>query len=122
MDYIFAFLAILTPVVFIHEMGHYWVARKSGVVVEVFSIGFGPELFARVDKQGTRWRIAALPLGGYVKMRGDENATSFLQRALQRLQGAFLRHQFGPEWLLLLRGQQPIFFLGFCYSPVFTWE
>ena len=54
MDYIFAFLAILTPVVFIHEMGHYWVARKSGVVVEVFSIGFGPELFARVDKQGTR--------------------------------------------------------------------
>ena len=66
MDYILAFLAILTPVVFIHEMGHYWVARKSGVVVEVFSIGFGPELFARVDKQGTRWRIAALPLGGYV--------------------------------------------------------
>ena len=76
MDYIFAFLAILTPVVFIHEMGHYWVARKSGVVVEVFSIGFGPELFARVDKQGTRWRIAALPLGGYVKMHGDADEAS----------------------------------------------
>ena len=76
MDYILAFLAILTPVVFIHELGHYLVARRSGVVVEVFSVGFGPELFARVDKYGTRWRIAALPLGGYVRMRGDENATS----------------------------------------------
>ena len=93
MDYILAFLAILTPVVFIHELGHYLVARRSGVVVEVFSVGFGPELFARVDKYGTRWRIAALPLGGYVRMRGDENATSVRQLALERLQEVFLEHQ-----------------------------
>jgi regulator of sigma E protease len=89
LDYILAFLAILTPVVFIHELGHYWVARKSGVVVEVFSIGFGPELFARTDKRGTRWRLAALPLGGYVKMRGDENAASVPAAGSAEVAGSF---------------------------------
>ena len=89
MDYILAFLAILTPVVFIHELGHYWVARQSGVVVEVFSVGFGPELFSRVDRHGTRWRIAALPLGGYVKMRGDENAASMPTAGASVVTGSF---------------------------------
>ena len=89
MDYILAFLAILTPVVFIHELGHYWVARKSGVIVEVFSIGFGPELFSRVDRHGTRWRVAALPLGGYVKMRGDENAASVPAAGASAVTGSF---------------------------------
>lgn len=75
--FVIGFLLLLTPVVYFHELGHYWMARRAGVVVEVFSIGFGPEIFGWTSaKTGTRWRIAAIPLGGYVKMRGDENAAS----------------------------------------------
>lgn len=70
------FLFVLTVVVFVHEMGHYLVGRMCGIGVKAFSIGFGPELFAFVDRHGTRWRIAAIPLGGYVKFVGDMNATS----------------------------------------------
>ena len=74
---IVGFLLLLTPVVFFHELGHYWVARRAGVVVEVFSVGFGPEIYGWTSgKTGTRWRIAAIPLGGYVRMRGDENEAS----------------------------------------------
>jgi regulator of sigma E protease len=73
---IFAFVAVIGPLVFVHEMGHYLVARWCGVRAEVFSIGFGPELAAWVDKRGTRWRLAALPLGGYVKFLGDMDASS----------------------------------------------
>ncbi|GAB5469000.1 MAG: RIP metalloprotease RseP [Rhodospirillales bacterium] len=70
------FLVVLTLLVFVHELGHYWVARRNGVKVEVFSVGFGPELFGWTSKAGTRWRVSALPLGGYVKMLGDMDATS----------------------------------------------
>lgn len=73
---IFAFVAIIGPLVFVHEMGHYLVARWCGVKAEVFSIGFGPELVGWHDRRGTRWRLAALPLGGYVKFFGDMNAAS----------------------------------------------
>ena len=74
---IIGFLLLLTPVVFFHELGHYWVARRAGVIVEVFSVGFGPEIYGWTSKKtGTRWRIAAIPLGGYVRMRGDENEAS----------------------------------------------
>ncbi len=69
--YGFWFLVLLTVLVFVHELGHYLVARLCGVRVEVFSIGFGPELFGRNDKHGTRWRFSAIPLGGYVKMYGQ---------------------------------------------------
>src|SRR5262249_18026377 len=69
--YVLPFLVILTVLVFVHEMGHYYVARRAGVKVEAFSIGFGPELFGWYDKHGTRWRFAAIPLGGYVKMFGE---------------------------------------------------
>ena len=66
------FVLLLTPIVFIHELGHYWVARRAGVTVEVFSIGFGPEIYGWTSKRtGTRWRFAAFPLGGYVKMFGE---------------------------------------------------
>ena len=58
-------------IVFIHEMGHFLVARACGVRVETFSIGFGPELFGRTSRWGTRWRVSLLPLGGYVRMFGD---------------------------------------------------
>ncbi len=74
--YILAFLVVLSVVVFVHEYGHYWVARRNGVHVDAFSIGFGKELFGWTDKSGTRWKVAAIPLGGYVKMRGDADAAS----------------------------------------------
>ena len=73
---IISFLVILTVLVFVHEMGHYWIARRNGVRVEVFSIGFGPELFGWEDEAKTRWKICAIPLGGYVKMFGDSDAAS----------------------------------------------
>ena len=66
-----AFVFILTVIVFIHEFGHYFVARRCGVRVEVFSIGFGPELFGWTDGAGTRWKFSLLPLGGYVRMFGE---------------------------------------------------
>lgn len=74
--YIFAFLLVLTLVVFVHEWGHFIVARLNGVRVEVFSIGFGPELTGFYDRHGTRWRLSAIPLGGYVKFYGDASAAS----------------------------------------------
>ncbi len=74
--YVIPFLIVLTVLVFVHELGHYWVARRNGVRVEVFSIGFGNELFGWTDRAGTRWRFSAVPLGGYVKMYGDADAAS----------------------------------------------
>ncbi len=71
------FLVVLGIVVFVHELGHFWVARRCGVKVETFSIGFGPEIFHWHDRRGTRWRVAWLPLGGYVKMFGDADPSSF---------------------------------------------
>ena len=73
---IIPFLFILTILVFVHELGHYLAAIKNGVKVEVFSIGFGKELFGYTDKSGTRWKFSLVPLGGYVKMHGDADAAS----------------------------------------------
>lgn len=69
--YAISLLVLLTVVVFVHELGHFWVARRCGVRVEVFSIGFGSELFGFTDRLGTRWKFSAIPLGGYVKMFGQ---------------------------------------------------
>ncbi|MEM8801566.1 MAG: RIP metalloprotease RseP [Pseudomonadota bacterium] len=71
-----AFIVALSIIIAIHEYGHYIVGRWSGIKAEVFSIGFGPVLASRVDKHGTRWQIAALPFGGYVKFLGDAGAAS----------------------------------------------
>jgi len=79
--YVIPFIIVLTIVVFFHELGHFWVGRRCGIKVDAFSIGFGPELFAFVDKQGTRWRFALLPLGGYVKFHGDANGASMTDDA-----------------------------------------
>jgi regulator of sigma E protease len=76
LGYLIPFLFVLTVVVFFHELGHFWVARRAGVKVDVFSIGFGTELFGFNDRQGTRWRVAAIPLGGYVRFHGDDSAAS----------------------------------------------
>ena len=70
------FLVVLTVVVFVHEMGHFLVARWCGVAVRTFSIGFGKEIWGFTDKLGTRWRLAWIPLGGYVKFMDDDNAAS----------------------------------------------
>ena len=70
------FILVLTLLVFVHEFGHYWVARRFGIHAEVFSIGFGPELFGWTDRRGTRWKVSAIPLGGYVRFLGDSDATS----------------------------------------------
>ncbi|HKY79878.1 MAG TPA: RIP metalloprotease RseP [Sphingobium sp.] len=82
---VLAFVAVIGPLVFVHELGHYLVGRWCGVKAEAFSIGFGPEIAAWVDRRGTRWRIGALPLGGYVRFKGDMNAAS----------------QTDPQWLQL---------------------
>ncbi|MFI5014205.1 MAG: RIP metalloprotease RseP [Hyphomicrobiales bacterium] len=73
---IIPFLFVLGIVVFVHELGHFIVGRLCGVGVWTFSLGFGPELFGFNDRHGTRWRLAAVPLGGYVKFYGDQNAAS----------------------------------------------
>jgi regulator of sigma E protease len=74
--YIVPFLFVLTIVVFFHELGHFLVARWCGVKVLTFSIGFGPELVGFNDRRGTRWKLSAIPLGGYVKFLGDESEAS----------------------------------------------
>lgn len=74
--YVLGFVLLLGPLVTIHELGHYFVGRWFGVRAEAFSIGFGKELFGWTDKRGTRWKLAALPLGGYVQFAGDMNPAS----------------------------------------------
>jgi regulator of sigma E protease len=110
---IIGFLLLLTPVVFFHELGHYWIARKAGVIVEVFSIGFGPEIFAWTSKKtGTRWRIAAIPLGGFVKMRGDEDAASTPSTVQPAQPGAFGAAPLGWRIGIVAAGPIANFILG----------
>ena len=82
---IIAFLAVIGPLVFVHELGHYLVGRWFGVKAEAFSIGFGREIFGVTDKRGTRWKFGWLPLGGYVRFAGDMNPAS----------------QPDPQWMML---------------------
>ncbi len=103
LEYVLPFLAVILVIVFVHEYGHYKVARLCGVEVETFSIGFGRELWHRYDRHGTRWRIAAIPLGGFVKFFGDADAASASdheayerlspERRKKTLQGAALKHR-----------------------------
>jgi len=79
--YVVPFLFVLTIVVFFHELGHFLMARLCGIKVLVFSIGFGPEIAGFNDRYGTRWKISAVPLGGYVKFFGDDNAASVPDQA-----------------------------------------
>ncbi len=74
--YLLSFLLVLSIVVIVHEWGHFFAARRCGVTVVAFSIGFGKKLWSRTDKKGTEWRVCAVPLGGYVQMLGDEDAAS----------------------------------------------
>ncbi len=101
-----AFLLVLGPLVVVHELGHYLVGRWFGVRADVFSVGFGKELFARVDKRGTRWRIAALPLGGFVQFAGDANAASTPDASLtgDALKGTFQAAPLLHRALIVLAG------------------
>ena len=79
---IIPFLFVLTIVVFFHELGHFAVARWCNVKVDAFAVGFGREIFGWYDRQGTRWKLCMIPLGGYVKFAGDENAASVPSREI----------------------------------------
>ena len=76
LGYALPFLFVLTVVVFFHELGHFWVARRCGIKVDAFSVGFGRELIGFNDRHGTRWRLSAIPLGGYVRFYGDDSIAS----------------------------------------------
>lgn len=98
LGYIIPFLFVLTIVVFFHELGHFLVARLYRIKVLVFSLGFGPELLGYNDRTGTRWKLSAVPLGGYVKFFGDENAASVPdQDALSQLTDEERRHAFPTQ-------------------------
>ena len=106
---ILPFLIILTVLVFVHEMGHYLVARKNGVKVEVFAIGFGRELFGWTDRLGTRWKICAIPLGGYVKMFGDGDISSASvvedsNASFEEKENAFHHKSLGARAAIVLAG------------------
>jgi regulator of sigma E protease len=96
-----AFLFVITVVVFFHELGHFLVARACGVKVDVFSVGFGPEIAGVTDRSGTRWRVSWIPVGGYVKFAGDANATSMPDAEAARAVPAAERNRtlfFKPLW------------------------
>lgn len=106
------FLIVLTPVVFFHELGHFWAARRSGVTVDVFSVGFGPELFGMTDRHGTRWKFSALPFGGYVKMAGDEDAASTPSPDAAEISGSFQSVSLGAKAFIVAMGPIANFILG----------
>ncbi len=116
--YMIPFLFVLTIVVFFHELGHFLVARWCGVKVLTFSIGFGPELFGFNDRHGTRWKVSAIPLGGYVKFFGDENAASVPdQAAIAAMTEAerklsFVHQKVGPRAAIVVAGPLANFLLA----------
>ncbi len=111
------FLLVLTLVVFIHELGHFLVARWCGVTVKAFSIGFGPEIYGFYDKHGTRWRFAWIPLGGYVKFIDDDNPSSQRSGAMKGLTaseraGAFHSKSVGARAAVVVAGPMANFILA----------
>jgi regulator of sigma E protease len=111
-DLLLGFLLLITPVVYFHELGHYWVARKAGVVVDVFSIGFGPEIYGWTAQSGTRWRLSVIPLGGYVKMRGDDDVASTPSNNYQNAPGSFSNAGLYWRMAIVAAGPTANFLLG----------
>jgi regulator of sigma E protease len=115
---IIPFLIVLTIVVFFHEFGHFLVARWCGVKVVTFSIGFGPELFGFNDRHDTRWKVCAIPLGGYVKFFGDENAASVPDQAAAAAMSeaerrvSFVHQRVGPRAAIVVAGPVANFILS----------
>jgi regulator of sigma E protease len=116
--YIVPFLFVLTIVVFFHELGHFLIARWAGVKVLTFSLGFGPELVGFNDRRGTRWKISAIPLGGYVKFFGDDNeASTPSAEALEGMTeeeraGSFHHKRVGPRAAIVAAGPIANFLLA----------
>ncbi len=105
-----SFLIVLTPIVFIHELGHFFAARKFNVNVEIFSVGFGPSLFSKIDKYGTRWQFAIIPIGGFVKMQGDFIIKSKSEKADFKI-GDFNNAKSWQRFLIVLAGPLANIFL-----------
>ena len=118
-----AFLCALGPLVFFHELGHYLVARLFGIPAETFSIGFGREIFGWTDRQGTRWKVAWLPLGGYVKFVGDMTPASEpgdLDRIPEHLRDrAFQVRPVWQRFLVVLAGPMANFLLAILIFAAF---
>src|SRR5687768_11257772 len=118
-----AFVALLGPLVFIHELGHYLVARWFGIGAEVFSIGFGREMFGWNDKRGTRWKVGWLPLGGYVRFIGDADAASAARSeapASSKAHGLeFHNRPVGQRFLIVLAGPMANFLLAILIIAAF---
>jgi regulator of sigma E protease len=125
--YIIPFLFVLTIVVFFHELGHFLVARWAGVKVLTFSLGFGPELVGFNDRHGTRWKISAIPLGGYVKFFGDESeastpsSTALDAMSAEERQGSFHHKKVGPRAAIVAAGPIANFILAIViFAGLFT--
>lgn len=108
--YLFGFLLLLGPLVTVHEFGHYLVGRFFGVKADAFSVGFGKELFGFTDKRGTRWKLSALPLGGYVQFKGDMNpasmpdSTSQSAHSAEVFDGSFNQAELWKRTLIVFAG------------------
>ena len=121
-SYVVPFLVLLTLVVFVHELGHYLVARWFGVRSEVFSVGFGPEMIGRTDRQGTRWRFSWIPLGGYVRFVGDEDAASGTSHPeAARIPGSFSGATVGRRAAIVAAGPIMNFIFGAIVLVVIAW-
>jgi len=125
--YIVPFLFVLTIVVFFHELGHFVVARWAGVKVLTFSLGFGPELVGFNDRHGTRWKISAIPLGGYVKFFGDDNeastpsADALASMSEEERAGSFHYKKVGPRAAIVAAGPVANFILAIViFAGLFT--
>jgi regulator of sigma E protease len=125
--YIVPFLFVLTIVVFFHELGHFLVARWAGVRVLTFSLGFGPELFGFNDRHGTRWKVSAIPLGGYVKFFGDDTEAStpstetLSSMSAEERAGSFHHKKVGPRAAIVAAGPIANFLLAIViFTCLFT--
>ncbi len=116
--YAIPFLCVLTVIVFFHELGHFLVARWAGVRVLTFSLGFGPELLGFTDRTGTRWKLSAVPLGGYVKFFGDDteastpSAETLSGMTEQERAGSFHHKKVGPRAAIVVAGPVANFILA----------
>jgi regulator of sigma E protease len=125
--YVVPFLFVLTVVVFFHELGHFLVARWAGVRVLTFSLGFGPELFGFNDRHGTRWKVSAIPLGGYVKFFGDDTEAStpstetLSSMTAEERAGSFHHKKVGPRAAIVAAGPIANFLLAIViFTCLFT--